>query len=1060
MQLTKTIRLRLLLLWGVLSVSLFSTNTYAQTRKITGTVIEQKTSDPLPGASVTVKNEKRFAVTDASGKFTIEATTGDIVVVTMLGFQTTEVVVGTGNTVKVKLVEKPSHLLNEVVVNVGYGTVKKQDVTGAVSSIKGEDLRSTQPTTFEQALQGKVAGVVVQQTSGQPGGGVSVQIRGVQSISGGSPLYVIDGVFYGGAITTPASMGAGTNPMAGINPSDIESIDILKDASATAIYGSQATNGVVVITTKRGKGAIPSISYEMYTGYQQLPSKVQVMNLKEFATFINERNNKGAGWGFDARPEFVNPEYLGEGTDWQDALFSNAPMSNHSLSVSGNEGRTSYFFSGSHFKQVGIATGSSFKRTSFRLNLDNKTTSWLKVGTSLQFVHMNDNVGTSSGNVIHTALSQTPDIPIKNADGSWGGAYNRNGWVNSTVNPFAVATINVDKVNRNQIFDNTYAEIIFSRNWTLRNEFNASFSMANQERFNPSYTFGTVVNNNNGGAFGYSQTLNTVFRNYLTYARVFRNKYNVNIMGGHEAILDQSESSSGSRSNFPTNNAVGIDGGDPTTARTGSSKGHTAVESYFGRLNFGINEKYLFTANLRGDGSSRFVRGNRWVATYSGAFAWRIKNEKFLKSVKSVNDLKLRLGYGLTNNQGISATAYTTTLSTVPTGLTGIAQSLDNVPNSKVKWETTKASNIGLEGTFFNWRANFSIDLYDKTTDGLLLQLPLPMYSGAAVGWSPGALIAPFVNIGSINNKGIDLNIGFTAVKTKKFNWRTEANMSHNINEVLKLNTDGASLNGWPVSRTVVGRSIGEFYGYKVDGGVYANIKELQEHARPAKNGDILPYGPNGGSIWLGDLKFKDKNGDGIIDEDDQYFLGSPRPKFQLGLNNTFSYKNFNLNVFFTSNIGNKVFNSMRVQGEWPGTSFGYLKTLNNFAKIEMIDPNGSPTDPANLHVINPETRVVSLRNDNTNGNTRTSDSYVEDGSFLKCKTINFSYTLPTKLIEKAHINSLRLYASVSNAFIITKYSGLDPEIGSWDPLTAGVDGGFYPQPRVFTFGANIKLTK
>ena len=418
------------------------------------------------------------------------------------------------------------------------------------------------------------------------------------------------------------------------------------------------------------------------------------------------------------------------------------------------------------------------------------------------------------------------------------------------------------------------------------------------------------------------------------------------------------------------------------------------------------------------------------------------------------------MGYGLTNNQNISPTAYTTTLSTVANGLSGITQSLDNVGNSKVKWETTKAANIGLEGTFFNWRANFSIDFYNKRTDGLLLQLPLPMYSGTSVGWSPGALVAPYVNVGSINNKGIDLNIGVTPIKTKNFNWRTEANMSHNINKVLKLNTDGASLNGWPVSRTVVGRSIGEFYGYKVDGGVYATIEELQNHARPAKNGDILPYGPSGGSIWLGDLKFKDKNGDGIIDEDDQYFLGSPRPQYQFGFNNTFTYKNFNLNVFFTSNIGNKVFNQMRVQGEWPGTSFGYLKTLYNFAKIELIDPNGSATDPANLHVINPETRIVGLRNDNTNGNTRTADTYVEDGSFLKCKMISLSYTVPGKLTEKAHVNSLRLYMNVSNAFIITKYSGLDPEIGSWDPLTAGVDGGYYPQPRVFTLGANIKLTK
>ncbi len=1073
MILTKTIRLRLLLLWGSLSVLLFSTNTYAQTRRITGMVIEQRTSDPLPGAVVTVKDTKRAIITDASGMFTIEASTGEVLEVAMLGFQKAEVVVGTSNSVKVKLVDTSTEL--DQVVVVGYGNQLRKDVTGSISSIKGEDLRRTQPTTFEQALQGKVAGVVVQQISGQPGGAVSVQIRGLSSMKGGSPMYVIDGVIVGGT-TSPASLGDGTNPMAGINPADIESIDVLKDASATAIYGSQATDGVIVITTKRGKGALPSISYEGYAGYQQLGAKVPVMNLREFATFINERNNKGLGWGFDKRLEFVNPSYLGEGTDWQDALFRNAPQSNHSLSISGNEGRTSYFFSGTHFKQQGIATGSDFKRTSFRLNLDNKTTKWLKIGTSLQVVNMNENISSSSSSVIATALSQTPDIAIVNGDGSWGGAYNPNGWVIPVLNPFAMATINKDQIKRNQVFDNTYAEITFLKDFVLKNEFSVSFSMANRDKFNPTYTFGRIERPINDGSFENAQTLNTVFRNFLTYSHNFKKKYNVNVLAGHEAMLDQNEFSNGYRSNFPSNNtSAGIGAGDPVSAKANQNKGHTAIESYFGRLNLGISDKYLLTANLRGDGSSRFASGGRWVTTYSGAFAWRINNEKFLKSAKFINDLKLRLGYGLTNNQNIPATAYTATLASVANGLTGISQYIKNVGNSEVKWETTKSSNIGLEGNLFNWRMNFGIDLYNRRTDGLLLPLPLPMYSGTTAGWSSGALDAPVVNVGSVNNKGIDLNIGGTPIKTKNFSWNSSATMSHNINKVIKLNTEGASLSGWPISRTVVGRSIGEFYGYEVDGGVYANIDELENHARPAKNGEIIPWGPNGGRIWLGDVKYKDKNGDGIIDENDQDFLGSPRPKFQLGFNNTFTYKSLDLNVFFSSNIGNKVFNRLRVDGEFPGTSFGYFKTLNNYAKIEKIDPSladvdankiydiNNPVDRAileNLYVSNPTTRIPGVRNDKTNNNQRTSDTYIEDGSFVKCKMISLGYTLPSRLTEKAHISALRLYLNVSNAFIITKYSGLDPEVSSWNPLEAGVDYGFYPQPRVFTLGTSIKLTK
>lgn len=1079
MILTKTIRLRLLLLWGSLSVLLFSTNTYAQTRRISGSVIEQRTSDPVPGAVVTVKSTKRATITDASGMFTIEASTGDVLEVAMLGFQKTEVVVGSSNSVKVKLTESFSQLA-EVVVNIGYGTAKKKDLTGAISSITGEDLRKTQPVTFEQALQGKVPGVVVQQASGQPGGAVSVQIRGITSFGGGEPMYVIDGVIVSsaGSVGTATLVGngpnaPGNNPLAGINPSDIESVDVLKDASATAIYGSQATNGVIVITTKRGKGATPSISYEGYSGFQQLPAKVPVMNLREFATFINARNT-GFGWGFDNREEFVNPNYLGEGTDWQDVMFRNAMQSNHSLTLSGADARTNYLLSGSYFNQNGIAIGSNFKRASFRLNLDNKTTDWLKIGTSLQYANIKDKVTTSTSNVISTALSQTPDIAASNPDGSWGGAYNPDGWVNAIVNPFAIAMINKDEAVRNQVFSNTYAEVSFTKGLVLRNEFSANYSSANQDRFFPTYTFGRIVNTNNSASLNSSQNLSTTIRNYLTYSHVFKTKYNVNVMTGHEAQLSRGESASASRNTFPSNNVQAVSSGDPLTAENTGTKNHNSQESYFGRLNLGLSDKYQLTGNLRFDGTSKFDPSDRWITTYSGAFAWKLHNEEFLKGVKSINELKLRVGYGLTNNQNVRDYAYTATLGTQATALSGIAQLTENVANKKAKWETTKNVNIGLDGNIFNWRLNFGVDVYNRRTDDLLMQVPLPVYSGTAIGYSPGSLAAPYVNVGSMNNKGIEFRIGSTNIKSKNFTWRTDVNMSHNINKVLKLNSEGASLNG-RYSKTVVGRSIGEFYGYMIDGGVYATLEELEDHPIVVRNGEKQKIGPNGGKIWLGDLKFKDKNGDGIIDEDDQYFLGSPMPKFQMGLGNSVTYKNFDFYVFLNANIGNKVFNQMRVQGENPGTSFGYLKNLNNFAKFEKTDPSlpdinpnrlydpQNPTDREilnNYYVTNPTTRIPGIRNDNTNDNNRFSDRYIEDGSYLKCKTIVLGYTLPGKLTDKAHINSLRLYVNVSNAFVITKYSGMDPEIGSWDPLNAGVDGGYYPQPRVFTFGANIKLTK
>jgi TonB-linked SusC/RagA family outer membrane protein len=1052
MKSTEMIRSRMPLLLGFLLASLFTANLSAQTKKISGTILNQANAAPVPGASVALKGGSRFAITDEAGKFAIDASAGDVLLITMIGYLKKEVVIDKSTSIQVNLTENVSQLGDVVVI--GYGKIRRPDVTGAISSVSGDEIRKTQPVTLDQALQGKVPGLVAQQISGQPGGAVSVQIRGLSSFGGSAPMYVIDGVIIGGT----ASLGAGVNPLAGINPSEIESVDVLKDASATAIYGSQATNGVIVITTKRGQVAPPSVSYEMYAGFQQIPKRLPVMNLREYAAFINERNT-GLGWGFDTRPEFVNPQYLGEGTDWQKELFRNAPMYNHTLTVSGGDVRTQYLLSGSYFNQEGIALGSDFRRVSLRLNLDNKTTRWLKIGTSLQLVNIKENVNSTSSNVIGTALSQTPDIAVKNEDGSWGGAYNPNGWVNSTVNPYAIALINKDQAKRNQLFGNAYAEIAFARDLTLRNEGTVSFSMATEDRFNPSYTFGLVKNNINSASYNFSQSSFTVLRNYLTYSHLFVNKYNVNALLGHEAQLSTSESSSAGRTNFPSNNVQVISSGDPTTATNSGIKGQSAQESYFGRVNFGINDKYLFTANVRADGSSKFAPENRWVTTYSGAFAWKLNNERFLQGSKYVNELKLRLGYGLTNNQNIRDYAYTSTLATVATGLTGIAQLTQNVGNPYVQWEKTKYANIGLDGALFNWRINFSVDFYNRRTDGLVLQIPLPLYSGTAIGYSPGSLDAPYVNVGTVNNKGFDFRISSTNIKSKGFIWKTDLTVSRNINEVLKLNTDGASLNR-QYSKTIVGRSIGEFYGYVIDGGVFATKEDFKTHALPTKNGVPLPVGAAGGSIWYGDLKFKDFNGDGVINEQDQTFLGSPIPKYQIGLNNTFSYKNFDLNIFFTANTGNKVFNQLRVNGEYPGTSFGYLRALSNYAKLTLIDPNGSATDIDNVKVTNPDTRIPGIRNDNTNDNNRNSDKFVENGSFLRCKTISLGYTLQESLTAKANIKYVRVYFNVSNAFIITSYKGMDPEIGSWDPLSAGVDGGYYPQPRVYTIGANIKLSK
>ncbi|HEY4785523.1 MAG TPA: SusC/RagA family TonB-linked outer membrane protein, partial [Bacteroidales bacterium] len=624
----------------------------AAKHKVTGKVVSTSDNTPVPGASVRIKGTNIGTVTDVDGNFSVEVTDNDVLVISYLGFLSDEVSVAGQTSIDVKLVNDISQL-DEVVV-IGYGSVKRKDLTGSVSSITGAELRKTVPTTFDQALQGKVAGVMVQQISGQPGGGVSVQVHGVSSISGSnSPLYVIDGVI----ISTPSDPGdgSGSNPLNTINPSEIESIDVLKDASATAIYGSQATNGVIVITTKRGHEGTPRVTYDFNYGYQEIPKKLPTVNLQQFATLINARAQV---WGFDNRAEFVNPQYLGTGTDWQKELFRKAPMSNHALTVSGGDEKTQYLLSASYFDQEGIALGSDFKRYSVRLNLDNKTTKWLKIGTSLQLAHVDENVTSTTSEVIQQSLSLTPDIPVKNPDGSWGGVTNTAGWITPVNNPVAIAMLVTDTKGRNQIFGNLYLEMQFTKDFTLRNEVSGNFDFSTQDKFTPTYQFGKVVNNVNSSTYSSGQSYTPVIRDYLTYNHVF-NKLHVNLMAGHDAQFTTFANTSETRTNFPSNNVTSINAGDATTAtNTGEKGSNAALESYYGRVNLGWVEKYLLTGNVRGDGSSNFPDGGRWVTTYSGAFAWRISNESFLKGVKFINDLKLRIGYGLTNNQGIPGNTY------------------------------------------------------------------------------------------------------------------------------------------------------------------------------------------------------------------------------------------------------------------------------------------------------------------------------------------------------------------------------------------------------------------
>jgi TonB-linked SusC/RagA family outer membrane protein len=1038
-------------------------SSYAQSLRISGKITSGDNADPMIGVSIKVKGAATGAVSAIDGSYVIAAKQGDILVFSYLGYTPQQVTVGKSDKIDVQL-NSTSSKLNEVVV-VGYGKRARKDLTGSISSISGKDLRQTQPTTFDQALQGKVAGVVVQQVSGQPGGGVSIQIRGVSSISGSnSPLYVIDGII----IPPVGDPGSGSNPLNAINPAEIESIDVLKDASATAIYGSQATNGVIVITTKRGKAGAPQISYDFYAGYQEISKRMPAVNLPQFATIINDRS---VAWGFDFRPQFANPQYLGPGTDWQKALFRRAPEMSHTITVSGGDDKTNYLLSTSYFDQQGIALGSDFTRYSVRLNLDNKTTKWLKIGTSLQLAHVDENVAATGSSVINTALSITPDIPVINPDGSYGGVTDPAGWIAPFPNPVALAKIIKDQRKRNQVFGNLYAEIQLAKELSLRSELSGNFDFSTEDRFSPTFKFGKGNFSQNNGSSNNYQNFYTVIRNFLNYYHNF-NKFHVDALAGHESQEGTFENVGAARRNYASDNVQAINAGDYITATNfgdnsqSTPTGGSAQESWFGRVNVSWNDRYLLTGNIRNDGSSNFPSNNRWVTTYSGGFAWKINNEAFLKGVKGVNELKLRLGYGVTNNQGIPGNTFVTQLNTVASSLSGTAQYQNNLANPDVKWEKTNYYNAGIDGTFFNGRLSFTLDVYDREVHGLLLQVPLPEYSGTVAGWGPGAMQAPYANVGTLSNKGLDFQINSTNINSKNFSWKTGLTLSRNINKVIYLGAGGDQANlseksyiiNDVIEKTVVGQPIGEFYGYVFDG-IFSKPSDFLTHARPANStGTPYPVSSAGGGIWYGDRMFKDLNGDGVIDERDETFLGSPLPKFQYGINNTFTYKNFDLNIFFSGSYGNKVFNQMGIPENDPQNNGTFFTSVLNYAHLALLDPNGSASDVNNVYVTNPNTTIVGVRNDNTNRNNRPNSLMIEDASFLRCKNITLGYKFSDKLLSKISVHSVRVFATVANAFVITKYKGMDPEIGSWNPLQAGWDGGYYPQPRVVTIGANIAL--
>ena len=1031
----------------------FSFAEVLQERTVTGVVTSGTDGEALIGVSVQVKERPQVGtITDFEGRYSLQARSNETIVFSYIGFKSQEVK-ASKTVVNVEL-EEDSEILDEVVV-VGYGTMKRSDLTGSVVSVGEDEIKQSIVTSLDQALQSKAAGVSVTQNSGTPGGGISVSIRGINSLNGNEPLYVIDGVAISGNNDSNSSV------LSSINPSDVVSMEILKDASATAIYGSRASNGVVLITTKQGQAGKTRITYEGYYGLQQLPKKLGVMNLREYAEYQNLRAEV---IGFGERPEFADPSLLGEGTDWQGEIFQNASMHNHQLNISGGNDNVKYSLSAGYLQQEGIAIGSDFERFSARVNMDNKITKWLSTGLRASVAQTTQNNTIDSGNIIRTAIEQLPDTPARNPDGSWG-AQAENMYGTYFSNPVAEALMRENYNRGLQMYVDFFTDVTLWKGLVFRAEYAGNYYYSNSYTYTPSYDYGHYVQSSTGSR-GANNGSNWTLKTYLTYNGTF-GKHNVSVMAGHEAQENSYETLYASRDNYLFNTIHELNMGDSSTAKNSSGRGSSAIESYYGRLNYGYDDRYLATFTVRGDGSSSFGPANRWGVFPSMALAWKINNEKFLKGVKWLNNLKLRLGWGLVGNQSASSYAYGVTMSSAAS-IWGTGFYAGNYPNDKLKWEETRAWNAGLDLNLFDNRVEFIFDTYLKNTDNLLMRASLPSYVA-------GIINSPWVNAGAMENKGAEFTLNTVNISKKDFTWRTGITISFNKNKITKLYTETAGLSGkvdqsQTLTYSTVGQPVGQYYGYKVVG----MFKEESDFYQRDADGNFL-LDKNGNrlsvalpenqhiakdEVWVGDYIFEDLNGDGVIDEQDRTYLGNPEPKFSYGFNNTFTYKGFDMNIFINGVYGNKLVNLFRQDFTNPMRNSNLLKEATGIAHVELIDP-AQPEEIWNVRVSNPESATVQrLNTADGNDNNRMSSRFVEDGSYLRIKNISLGYTFPQKWTRKWHIENLRIYMNIQNAFTFTKYKGYDPEVGAYnyDVLLRGVDYARYPSQRIYTVGLNLSF--
>ena len=973
----------------------------AQQINVQGTVKDAVGS--VPGASVIVKGTTNGTIADIDGKFSMKVPAGAVLEVSCIGYVTVEVPAGNGQTPLTIVLKEDTELLEEVVV-VGYGTIKKSDLTGAVAAVNSDKIKDSPAANVGQALQGKVAGVQIID-SGSPGSNVNIKVRGLGSINNCDPLVVIDGV--------PTDLGLNA-----INTEDIERIDVLKDASATAIYGSRGANGVVMVTTKRGKSGDGKISVNANFSLQTPTNVPQMLNAAQYAQLSNEMM---ANSGRNVNPDWADPAALGAGTNWLGELLGTGKLQKYNVSYSGGNDKTNYYVSGGFLDQTGVVRNVGYRRFTFQSNSDTQVRRWLKMSTNVTFSTDTKSSGSYS---IGDTMNALPVFSVKDENGEWTGPEGNAEWYGSVRNPIGTTEVNKSETKGYNILANISAEVTFTKWLKFKSTFGYDAKFWYTDSFTPKYAWKPIQVEVSKRYRSNNKSFTNLWDNYFLFDHTFAKKHHLSMMAGTSAQWNSYDYMSGEKSGFLFDSVNQMDNGQEVEYINGS-KSEWSLMSLMARVNYSYDDRYLITATIRRDGSSRFGRNNRWGTFPSVSVAWRPSKESWFPQSEIVNDLKVRAGYGVTGSQAsVSNYGY---LATYETGVYSFGTAGTEQPslysaslaNPSIHWEEVAQSNIGIDLAMFNSRVQFSIDGYIKNTRDMLVKASLPITSGFE------DTTTTYANAGKVRNQGIEMQL-HTVNIAGEWNWETDFSATYNTNKIIDLNSAVPyyinQVNNSYLTMLQKGYPINVFYGYVTDG-LFQNQTEVENHA----------FQPGAAP---GDIRYRDLNNDGVINESDRTVIGNPNPTWLFSMNNTVEWKGLELSVYLQGVAGNSIYNANNIENT------GMAAAMNQ--TVAVLDRwTGEGTS-------NFMPRAVY---GDPNQNCRVSDRFIENGSYLRVKNIMLAYSFPGKMLQKINVHGLRLALICENVATISKYSGFDPEVS-----INGIDSSRYPIPRTYSVGLNLNF--